>query len=158
MTKPLVLFVLLFALGVGNVWADDWEAVWNAWLKCDFNGSAKDFTGSGGYEYQYNPTMTGDAEGILYDLGTLDAGDFVITYLSWKIGDNWNCDNTYSYMWYTINDGSPEHSSGQSQPAQCRQSSVLFQSCVWQTKQPTRDKASSDVLCEHPRQVHGLRR
>lgn len=110
----------LFAISifcVVQVQADDWEAVWQAYLKCDFNGTAKKFGTTGDdskdYEYTYNASMSGDADGILYDLGTLDADNFVITYLSWMIADNWDCKNTYSYMWYQINGGEATHSTGQ---------------------------------------------
>lgn len=111
--KWLLLSIVLSIASINTAWAGDWEAVWNAYLKCNFNGSEKDFTGGGSYEYTFNPSMTGDGDGILYDLGTLDAGSFTITYLSWKIGDNWDCKDTYSYMWYNINDGGAIHSSGQ---------------------------------------------
>ena len=98
--RIITLLTLLLTLGVGQMWGEVNCSLGQAYLRCNFNGSAHEFS-PGNAEYTYNTSSHST-----YDLGTLSTGSFTITYLSWHCWNNWGSDEkTENFFWYYVNSG-----------------------------------------------------
>ncbi len=102
--RATIIFAIL-VMSMGQVWGVNCS-LGQAYLKCNFNGSAYKFADTGNdsdYEYVYNT----DSHSA-HNLGVLSSGSFTLTYLSWHCWNDWKDADEYTenYFWYYVNSGS----------------------------------------------------